>query len=134
MAKRPDGPAVVTRLVHQRERADCAIAAISMFTGRTYEDVLREVVIADPKQHGRDGLHDRQLRKVLAALGVRVRYRSRVDYDEDYGLLRLFNHVVVLRNGLIFEDGQAWEVDDWRRYRGYQHDGTVCGIFVAAEP
>jgi hypothetical protein len=130
---REGAPAIVTRVVPQRERADCAIASIAMFTGATYEDVLRAVVLADPKDHGRDGLSDHQIRKVTKALGVPVRHRARVDYDEDYGLLRLFNHLALLRNGMIIENDTLWEVDDWRRQRGYAFDGTVCGIFVAVD-
>jgi hypothetical protein len=126
-------PAIVTRMVAMREAKDCAIAAISMYTGRTYEDVLREVVIVDPKHRGRTGLHDPQIRKVMKALGVPVRYRARVDYDDDYGLLRLHDHMALLRNGLIAENDTLWDVDDWRQQRGYRDDCAVMGIFVAVD-
>jgi hypothetical protein len=126
-------PAIVTQIVPQRERADCAIASMAMFAGASYEDVLREVVLADPKAHGRNGLGDYQIRKVMKALGVPVRHRARVDYDEDYGLLRLHDHMCVLRNGMIVENDTLWEVDVWRQQRGYMVPGAVCGIFVAAE-
>jgi hypothetical protein len=135
MAKkaRPSIPAIVTHVVPQRERADCAVASMAMFSGVSYEDVLRQVVLADPKAHGRDGLSDHQIRTVMRALGVPVRHRARVDYEDDYGLLRLWNHMTVLRNGLIVENDTLWEVDDWRRQRGYMQPGAVCGIFVAVE-
>jgi hypothetical protein len=126
-------PAVVTKMVAMREEKDCAIAAMAMFSGRTYEDVLRAVVVHDPKHHGRDGLADHQIRKVMAALGTRVRHRARVDYEDDHGLLRLWDHLTLLRNGLIVENDTLWDVDDWRRYRGYLDDSLVMGIFVAAE-
>jgi hypothetical protein len=132
-AQRSEAPAIVTRIVPQRERADCAVAAMSMFTGISYEDVLREVVLVDPKYRGRDGLSDHQIRAVMKALGVPVRHRARVDYDEDYGLLRLWNHLALLRNGMIVENDTLWDADDWRQQRGYAMDCTVCGIFVAAE-
>jgi hypothetical protein len=132
-ARRSAIPAIVTRVVPQRERADCAVAAIAMFTGATYENVLREVVVVDPKLHGRDGLSDHQIRQVSKALGVPVRHRKMVDYEEDYGLLRLYNHLCLLRNGMIVENDTLWEWDDWRRQRGYVYDGCVMGIFVAAE-
>lgn len=127
------GPSIVTRMVATREENDCAIAAMAMLSGRSYEDVLREVVLADPKERGRDGLTDRQIRKVMLALGVPVRHRARVDYDEDYGLLRFHDHMALLRNGLIVENDTLWDVEDWRRQRGYQLDCAVCGIFVAVE-
>ena len=120
-------------MVAMREEGDCAVASIAMFAGQSYEDVLREVVLADPKHHGREGLSDHQIRKVMASLGTKVRHRSVVDYEEDYGLLRLYDHLTLLRNGLIIENDTIWDVDDWRRYRGYRDDSLVCGIFVAAE-
>jgi hypothetical protein len=126
-------PAIVTRIVSQRESADCAVASMAMLAGRTYEDVLRQVVLADPKDHGRTGLTDHQIRKVMRALDVPVRHRVKVDYDEDYGLLRCWDHLTLLRNGLIVENDTLWDVDDWRRYRGYLDDSLVMGIFVAAE-
>jgi hypothetical protein len=106
---------------------------MAMLSGESYENVLREVVLADPKEHGRDGLSDHHIRKVMRALGVPVRHRAKVDYEEDYGLLRLHDHLTLLRNGMIVENDTLWEVDDWRRQRGYAHDGSVCGIFVAIE-
>jgi hypothetical protein len=126
-------PAIVTRVIHQRERADCGIASMASFAGCTYEDVLREVVLADPKFHGREGLSDHHIRKVMKALGVPVRHRARVDYEDDYGLLRLHDHMCVLRNGMILENDTLWDVDDWRRQRGYASDCAVMGIFVAIE-
>lgn len=127
------GAAIVTRIVAMRERSDCAVAAMAMLSGRTYEDVLREVVVADPALKGREGLTDYQVRRVMRELGVPVTHRKRVDYSEDYGLLRLHDHIALLRNGLIVEDHTLWDVDDWRRQRGYALDMTVCGIFVAVE-
>jgi hypothetical protein len=131
--KRPKNPAIVTHMVAQRERSDCGIASMAMFSGRSYEDVLREVVLVDAEHQGRDGLSDHHIRKVMKALGVPVRHRAHVDYEEDYGLLRCWNHLTLLRNGMIIENETAWEVEDWRRYRGYQSDGAICGIFVAVE-
>jgi len=127
------GAAIVTRVVPTREADDCAVTAMSMLSGRSYEDVLREVVLADPKHRGRRGLVDAKIRRVMKALGVPVRYRRTVDYDDDYGLLRLHDHLALLRNGLIVEDATLWDVDDWRRQFGYREDYTVMGIFVAAE-
>jgi hypothetical protein len=93
------GPAIVTRIVPHRESSDCALVAMAMFSGCTYEDVLREVVVADPKHKGRNGLSDHHVRRVMRTLGVPVTHRTRVDYDEDYGLLRLHDHMALLRNG-----------------------------------
>jgi hypothetical protein len=126
-------PAIVTRIVAMRERADCSVAAMAMFSGQSYEDVLRQVVIFDAKHPGREGLSDRQIRAVMRALGAPVRHRARVDYEDDHGMLRLHDHLTLLRNGLIVENDTLWDVDDWRRYRGYLDDSLVMGIFVAAE-
>jgi hypothetical protein len=126
-------PAAVTRVLTNREENDCAVVAMAMFSGHSYEDVLREVVICDPKHRGRIGLTDYQTRRVMRALGAPVRHRRAVDYDEDFGLLRLHDHMALLRNGLIIENGAIWDVADWRIHAGYQDDTHVMGIFVAAE-
>lgn len=123
----------VTQIIPQRERADCAICAMAMYSGHSYEDVLREVVLVDPRWHGRKGLSDHQVRKVMRTLGVPVRYRSRVDLDEDYGMLRFSDHLALIRNGLLIDGLTLWEIEDWRRHRGYDKPDAVCGIFVAAE-
>jgi hypothetical protein len=126
-------PAAITRVVAQREDADCAVAAIAMYAGLSYENVLRAVVRHEPRFEGRRGLGDRAIRRILDELGAPVRLRRRVDYEDDFGLLRLEDHIVLLRNGLVVDDGQIWDVDAWRQTHGYVDDMQVMGIFVAVD-
>jgi hypothetical protein len=118
----------ITRVLPQREPSDCAVTAMAMFTGLSYEDVLRVVAVIDINQ-GRNGLKDNQVRKVMALLGTPVRFTSNFDLEEVYGLLRLTDHIVLVRNGLAIQDGQLWEVEDFLRARGYYPNG-VFGVFV----
>ncbi len=123
-------PDPVLRIVASREDDDCAITAMAMISGCSYEDVLREVVVVDPRHRGKRGLQDRQIRKVMARLDCPVRFKKTVDFDEDYGLLRLLDHLCVLRSGLVIEDDTIWDVDVWLKHKGYDLDLAVCGIFV----
>jgi len=118
----------ITKVIEQRESADCAIAAMAMFTGKSYEDVLRVVSVIDGDQ-GKKGLTDTQIRRVMRELGTPVRLTRSFDAEDVYGLLRLTDHMVLLRNGLAIEDGTLWDVDDFLRARGYYPDG-VLGVFV----
>lgn len=123
--------AAVTRIVAQREDKDCAIAAMSMLSGRSYEDVLRAVVDHEPRFKGKRGLYDVTICAVLEALGTPVRKRRRVDYDQDYGLLRLEDHIVLLRRGLVVENEEIWPVEAWLKARRYNRPKGVTGVFVA---
>lgn len=124
-------PPIVTTFVASREEKDCAIASIAMYTGASYEDVLRSVVVHDPRWQGRAGLGNRTIRAILAELGTPVRLRRTVDYATDYGLLRLWDHLVLLRNGLIVENLTLSPPDTWRKDHGYAAPSKVKGIFVA---
>ena len=109
-------PAAVNRLVTMREENDCAIVALSAYLGVTYEDVLRAVTMTDRKQ-GKHGLWTQTLVRIAARLGFRLRKRT-VDLEQGYGLLRLPDHAVVLRSGLVFDGTSVWEADEYLVARG----------------
>jgi hypothetical protein len=100
-----------------------------MILGQTYEDTLR-VVTGIAKDAGRAGLHDHETRNVAKAFGQRLRFRHAVDLDEDYGMLRLDDHMVILRNGLVINPAHQslilWDVHDYLR----THPTSVHGIFL----
>lgn len=121
--------ASITHLVPSQEPHDCAITTIAAATGQTYADVLRIVVQVDPRAQGREGLSDRKIRAVLAELGTPVRFRRKVDHEKDYGLLRLNDHLVLLRAGLVIEQSTIQPVIAWRIERGYTRRDEY-GIFV----
>ena len=108
----------VITIVVQRAEADCGIVVLAMYLGRTYEDVLVAAAQLDTKIHKR-GMWVRQIEATALALGVKLRRRHQWDIDTSEGILSLNSttmrreaHVVVLKNGLIFDtDGSVWEPD-----------------------
>lgn len=111
-------PAAVNRLVAMREENDCAIVALSAYLGVSYEDVLRVVTVTDRKQ-GKQGLWTRTLIRIASRLGFRLRKRA-VDLEHGYGLLRLPDHAVVLRNGLVLDGLSVWEADEYLAVREFK--------------
>jgi hypothetical protein len=100
------------------ENNDCAIVSLSVYTGKSYEDVLREVTLVDKRNKGRAGLWTRQIKQVARKLGCPLRSKKRrdIDWEHDYGMLLLDDHVCVLRNGLVLEtNGGIWDVHQYLR-------------------
>lgn len=126
-------PAVSNRFpgVHQGEDADCAIVALAMYLGVSYEDVLREVALVDKRNKGRSGLWTRQIKQVAKRLGFALTVKRKVDLDEDYGILLLSDHVAVLRNGLILDtNGVVWDIHD---YIAAQESVCIEGVLITPE-
>lgn len=119
-------------VVRPEEGADCAIICLSFFfLGEPYDDVLRVVAHVD-KDMGKAGLTTRQIKKVAKALGHPLRTKKRVNFDDDYGILMFTNHVVVLRNGLIFDtNGTVMDYQDYAL--AYPEARVVGGILIAKE-
>jgi ABC-type bacteriocin/lantibiotic exporter with double-glycine peptidase domain len=116
-------PQPIVQIVVQRAEGDCAIAALAMFLGFSYEDVLaaavtREKTRTTPKVHRR-GMFTSEIVKTAKRLGVALRSTSKFDPETANGLLGLVplddtqpEHIVLLREGLIFDtDGCCWEPD-----------------------
>ena len=102
-------------VVRQRTNADCAIAALSMFAARPYEEV--EALV--PRTNG---LHNRELVAVAAELGLPLAPVKAYDLDADEGVLRVrsathhrHGHFVTVRYRLVWDpaDGSArpWRED-----------------------
>lgn len=110
-------PAIATKLVPGRERNDCAVCALAMYLGVSYEDVLREVAVRDRPWQGRQGLRLHEIERVARALGTPLRRLRKYDLTTAYGLLSLPKHLVLVRSGLVIdaEPGGAslWELDDY---------------------
>jgi hypothetical protein len=103
--------AAVMKVVTAREANDCAIVALSMYLGISYENVLRAVTVSDSLQ-GRQGLWTRTMIRIAARLGHTLKLRKTIDLESDYGIVRLPEHAAVLRNGLIIDtDGTIWDAD-----------------------
>lgn len=121
-------PALVTKIEQGREGADCAIATLAMYLGRSYEDTLRAVTRVDP-DGGRQGLFTEQIQRAARKLGEPLRYRQRVSLDDDYGILCFPDHCNLLRRGQVIEpNGTIWDADDYCAAHGDPE-----GLLVASE-
>lgn len=121
-------PFLVIKPNISREPKDCAMVALSTYLSKSYEDVLRAVTEVDRRYKGKSGLYVTQMRRTAKELGYSLKTRKAVDFHEDYGILILDNHVVILRNGLVFDyDGSVWDVDDYLAHYGYTPEGLLYG-------
>ncbi len=109
----------VFQVIRQRTEEDCAIAAVAMLTGRSYEDVLVAASALDTKAHRR-GLYTTQIKRLSKALGTPLRRVVAAEVlDDAEGLLEIkrrgaaqSDHVVFFSHGLIFDgDGTVHEPD-----------------------
>jgi hypothetical protein len=123
--------APVINMVISRESADCALVALAMYTGASYEDVLRVATVTDRKQ-GRNGLWRKTMIRIAKRLGHALKVRNTIDWESDYGLLHLPGHAAVLRNGLVIEyDGTIWDADDF--LAKWKVEPRDCQILVCDE-
>ena len=99
-------PDCVRWIMRNGEDNDCAIAAISLATGTSYEHCLGLAMNITPKATS-VGLTLRQIRAVITALKLNSRVRRKFDLEEDTGILWVSNskdeHVVYLWEGRILE-------------------------------
>jgi ABC-type bacteriocin/lantibiotic exporter with double-glycine peptidase domain len=101
-------------IIRPEEGADCALICLAFYLGEPYDDVLRAVSHVDKKFMGKDGLSTRQIKQVAKVMGHPLKTKRKIDFDEDYGIVMFTEHVVVLRNGLIFEtNGTVMEYQDY---------------------
>lgn len=115
----------------QREKKDCGIAALSMLLGVSYEDTLRATTLTD-RSHGKRGLWTRTLQRIAKRLGFKLVVRYAFDLDNDYGLLRLPDHAVILRNGLVIDtDAWIYDADEYLAARRVRQSN--CQLLVVTE-
>lgn len=115
-------PPDCVRWIHRNgEDNDCAIAAISLATGLSYETVLGTAMNIQPlaTMHG---MSMKAIRAALSALGYTSKVRRKFDLDEDTGILWLTgkrdSHVVYLWEGRIVEPSLGRR-ELWLDPRGY---------------
>src|SRR5579862_2448676 len=108
---------MILKMVAQRHEGDCTIAALAMFLGETYEDVLSTAAALDTAPHHR-GMWNKQIIKVAEIMGTPLKEKHKWDEEASEGILVLASknkedpntHVVVLHSGLIFDgDLSVWE-------------------------
>jgi hypothetical protein len=92
------------------ENGDCAIIALQLACGLTYEEVLAAAVLQHPDVVSR-GLLRTEIRRLASKLGYATKTlrKGRYDMAEDTGLLYVskedFHHAVYLWKGRIIEPG-----------------------------
>src|SRR5688500_14976087 len=102
-----------------------------MFLGVSYDDVLRVVTVTDRRQ-GKKGLWDRTIVRIAKRLGHQLRMRTAFDVETDYGMLRLPDHIVILRNGLVIEtNGTIWDADAYLAHG--KVDASDCQLLVCED-
>lgn len=107
----------ILRITMQRTKSDCAVAVLAMLLGFVYEEVL----IVTSRVHPTiltEGMTTRQIRTIARRLGYSCTRKRDIDLLADTGALTIaskqftFDHLVVLREGLIVEtDGTLWDTD-----------------------
>jgi hypothetical protein len=122
--------AAVNRVESRRKSNDCAIWALSIYLGIAYENVYEKTVKLEGPRVLEGGLYTPAIQRVAKALGHRLTLRKRPDLSEEYGLLLVSDHVVMLRNGLVLDtDATVWDVDAWLHHHKY----SVYGLLVDQE-
>lgn len=104
-------------MVPQRHPADCGPAALAMYLGVSYEDVLLAIG-SDVTDLLRRGMWFTELTRAAAKFGVTLKRKVQWDADVDEGIAQIRfrsgpHHVVLLRAGLFFDtDFTVWEPSD----------------------
>lgn len=115
---------------------DCAVAALEIACGVTYEVALAASVLVR-KTVLRDGLEWSHMKAVARRLGFEPKVLSHFSLDDDTGILYVVqphvddsDHVVYLWEGRIIEPmnarQQLWlNAEDFLRHYHYQHKGLL---------
>lgn len=127
----PLPPECVQYVTRSGQDNDCAIAAIQMATGATYNVVLAEAVAVTPTavKKGMDWHH---IKEVLKRLGFSSMLRRKYDIVTATGILSCKQgrreHVVYLCAGRVFE---PWTQTSWRNpYAFLEHEGWTPGSLL----
>lgn len=118
----------VVRYQVSRGDADCALVALSIALGRSYEDVLgAAVTVTRSSSPHQRGLYTREMKQIAKRLGVTLRLRRSFDADEDEGIFGFLHpdrddgHVAFGKWGLMWDvDGTVWELDAYLEATGYR--------------
>ena len=131
-------PDCVRWIVRNGEDNDCAIAAISLATGHSYEHVLGAAMqVCSTIME--DGLSNKEMQAVLKALGHESKLRRKFDLEEDTGILHISDkkderHVVYLWDGRIIEPSMGRRAL-WRDPQAYlNHEKSKACWLIEVKP
>lgn len=111
MAGTPRLPSAFVRLIPQRGKADCSIAALASFTGADYEEVLI-AASRTRKTIWTEGLQGPAHVRICKQLGVKARWYKKFDIDEDTGVLWVaYNDDASKHHDVLLIDGKIYDPD-----------------------
>lgn len=133
-------PDVVRWTPRSGEHGDCAVVAISLATGFTYEETLSACLSIQPGVL-HVGLSGKHIKQVLALLGFTSRlHKKRYDLNEDTGLLWVVDtkdegHIVYLWAGRVIDPIKSERTALWLEADDYVRVGqwTVEGLITLEE-
>ncbi len=99
------------------DHGDCAVVAISLATGYSYEETLSACLATCPEVLG-NGMNVSQIKGALRELGFKAKARRKYDLDEDTGLLWVEDpagegHMVYLWAGRVVNPGKSDRTALW---------------------
>ncbi len=115
-------PGTVMQIQPQQMGSDCTVAALATLIGIPYTVALTAVSQVNPRVMF-DGAFFSQVKKAAGLLGVTLRKKRTIDWEEDTGLLRALcgdanaYHAVVLHRGSVIDDARLWPADVWKATR-----------------
>lgn len=122
--------APIINVIPQRGDYDCTVACLAMLAGVSYEEALLALGEQTPQILVR-GAWDAEIKRAAAQLGFKLRVRRKFDLENDTGMLRFSDHVVVLRAGLVITThGSLWDADDFLAYYLHKYKDRPSALLV----
>ena len=129
-------PDMVRWVARNGEDNDCAVTAISLATGETYEACLVAAHNYGDPDVLTEGLGLREIRRVLSEMGYQTRLHKKFDPDEETGILLVDGpkkndrHAVYLWDGRIIEPSLGRR-SFWLDAETYnKHEGTTLAWLI----
>ena len=111
----------VIRIVGKQSSGDCGIAALAMYLGKNYEDVLTVAATTTNNMSvHRSGVYATDVMRISAQLGRPLKQRRKWDEDAAFGIVFVDfpgknRHAVLVKEGMIYdpEDFTVWDYDEY---------------------
>lgn len=125
-------PDVVRWVGRNGEDGDCAIAAIALACGTTYEETLAAALLC--REDAIHGLNWKDMKALVKRLGLSCSLHRKYDLDEDTGVLDCRHgrkeHVVYLWEGRIIEP-RLDRRSLWLDPKAFlEHEGWTAGMLL----
>jgi hypothetical protein len=109
----------VIRFVGKQASSDCGIAALAMYLGKTYEDVLTvAAMVTKNKTVHRSGVFATELVRIAQQMHMTLIQKRTWDIENAFGVLFVDmnkgnRHAVLLKDGLIYDpdDLTIWDAE-----------------------